>query len=134
MNPVSESHEVEIAPRQLNELVQRVRGVSAGYDHRQVGEDSTEGSSEPRQTVRSTQRREVDRVDTRKGERHELAQTDDDGRPLFLIRKERQHSPNKIDLAMCGVLSWEAAKDAITEGAVSEGGPSIYETEELLVL
>ena len=50
--------------------------------------------------------------------RHDLAQRDDDGHPLFNIRKERGDSPNKIDLAMAAVLSWEARNDAISSGAV----------------
>lgn len=49
--------------------------------------------------------------------RHDLPQRDDDGKPLWLIRKERSDSPNKIDLAMAAVLSWEARTDAITSGA-----------------
>lgn len=49
--------------------------------------------------------------------RHDLPQRDEDGKPLWLIRKERSDSPNKIDLAMAAVLSWEARTDAITAGA-----------------
>jgi hypothetical protein len=48
--------------------------------------------------------------------RHDLPQRDDDGKPLWLIRKERSDSPHKIDLAMAAVLSWEARTDAITAG------------------
>ena len=51
-------------------------------------------------------------------QRHDLAQRDDDGLPLFNIRKERGDSPNKIDLAMAAVLSWEARNDAIGDGAM----------------
>ena len=50
--------------------------------------------------------------------RHDLPQLDEQGRPLFLIRKERSDSPNKIDLAMAGVLSWEARNDTIAAGAL----------------
>jgi len=49
--------------------------------------------------------------------RHDLPQRDEQGRPLYLIRKERSDSPNKIDLVMAGVLSWEARNDAIAAGA-----------------
>ena len=50
--------------------------------------------------------------------RHDLVQRDDHGLPLFNIRKERGDSPNKIDLAMAAVLSWEARNDAISDGAM----------------
>jgi len=50
--------------------------------------------------------------------RHELPQRDDQGRPLWLIRKDRQDSVQKIDLAMAAVLSWEARNDAIASGAL----------------
>lgn len=49
--------------------------------------------------------------------RHNLPQLDERGEPLWLIRKERPDSPNKIDLGMCAVLSWEARNDAIAAGA-----------------
>jgi phage terminase large subunit-like protein len=42
---------------------------------------------------------------------------DDQGEPLWLIRKERPDSPNKIDAAMAGLLSWEARTDAIAADA-----------------
>jgi phage terminase large subunit-like protein len=48
----------------------------------------------------------------------ELLQRDDDGRRLWLIRKERPDSPHKIDFAMAAVLSWEARTDAIAAGAM----------------
>ena len=66
--------------------------------------------------------------------RHDLPQRDDDGQTMFLIRKERSDSPNKIDLAMCGVLSWEARNDAVSEGAQGSDVPSIYETQELRMI
>jgi hypothetical protein len=46
-----------------------------------------------------------------------LAQRDEQGKPLWLIQKERADSPYKIDLAMAAVLSWEARNDAIAAGA-----------------
>ena len=36
--------------------------------------------------------------------------------PLWLIQKERPDSPNKIDLCMAAVLSWQARNDAVTLG------------------
>jgi phage terminase large subunit-like protein len=41
---------------------------------------------------------------------------DDDGAPLWLIRKERPGSPKKIDAAMAGCLSWRARTDALASG------------------
>jgi phage terminase large subunit-like protein len=41
---------------------------------------------------------------------------DEKGVPLWTIYKERSDSPNKIDLAMAGILSWEARRDALTSG------------------
>jgi hypothetical protein len=58
---------------------------------------------------------------------------DDDGTPLWLIQKDRPMSPNKIDAAMAGCLSWQARLDAIASGARAEG-PSVYETRGLISL
>lgn len=52
--------------------------------------------------------------------RRDLATRTDDDRPLWIIQKERPDSPNKIDLAMAGCLSWEARCDAITAGALND--------------
>ena len=52
--------------------------------------------------------------------RHELKQRDDQDRPLFYIRKERADSPNKIDLGMAGILSWEARLDAVAAGMTGQ--------------
>jgi hypothetical protein len=41
---------------------------------------------------------------------------DDDGKFLWMIGKEGAKSVNKIDLAMCAVLSWRARGDAIADG------------------
>jgi len=49
--------------------------------------------------------------------KHELPQLDETGKRLWLIRKERSDSPQKIDLAMAAILSWEARTDAIGSGA-----------------
>lgn len=50
---------------------------------------------------------------------YEVYEIDVDGspEPLWTIRKERPDSENKIDLAVCGVGSWEARNDAIAGGA-----------------
>jgi hypothetical protein len=50
--------------------------------------------------------------------RRDLPQVDEDGRALWVIQKERPDSPHKIDLAMAGVLSWEARTDAVAAGAM----------------
>lgn len=55
-------------------------------------------------------------------------QTDEAGKPLWLIQKDRPDSPHKIDLAMAAVLSWEARTDAIAAGATKAP------TYQLLVL
>jgi len=61
--------------------------------------------------------------------RKELKERDEDGHVLWLIRKERSDSPNKIDLAMAAVLSWRARTDAIALGVT--GSESKYEHEGL---
>lgn len=43
---------------------------------------------------------------------------DEKGESLWLIRKDRPESPQKIDAAMGGCLSWEARKDALASGAL----------------
>lgn len=44
---------------------------------------------------------------------------DDDGERMWVIQKERQDSPNKIDPAVAGALSWRARADAIANGALN---------------
>lgn len=55
---------------------------------------------------------------------------DEAGQRLWILRKERPDSPNKIDGAMGAVLSWEARNDAIAAGEVA--GESVYETRGAL--
>jgi hypothetical protein len=57
---------------------------------------------------------------------------DDDGSPLWLIQKDRPFSPNKIDFAMSGCLSWQAALDAIASGVlnIKPKGFSLYIPED----
>jgi phage terminase large subunit-like protein len=45
-----------------------------------------------------------------------LKMLDDEGKPLWVIEKERHDSPFKMDGAMAGCLSWEARSDAIGAG------------------
>lgn len=52
--------------------------------------------------------------------RHDLPMRNELGESLWLIRKERKDSPQKIDFAMAGVLSWEARNDAIAAGVKIE--------------
>ncbi len=48
---------------------------------------------------------------------------DEQGRALWLIRKDRSDSPHKIDAAMASVLSWEARTDAIAAGVLDQPKP-----------
>lgn len=48
--------------------------------------------------------------------KHNLTMVDDEGQPLWVIRKERPDSIRKIDAAMAGALSWEARGDAVAAG------------------
>lgn len=45
---------------------------------------------------------------------------DEHGQPLWTIEKERRDSPFKIDLAMAGVLSWQARLDAMKTGEMKK--------------
>lgn len=58
--------------------------------------------------------------------RHDLPQLDDQGKPMWLIRKERSDSLYKIDLAMAAVLSWEARTDAKAAGADLDKAAGIF--------
>jgi hypothetical protein len=49
--------------------------------------------------------------------KHEINLEDDEGQPLFYLEKERRDSPEKIDIAVAAVLSWEARGDAKAAGA-----------------
>lgn len=49
--------------------------------------------------------------------KQELPQRDEQGKALWLIKKDRPDSPHKMDLAMASILSWEARTDAIAAGA-----------------
>ena len=63
--------------------------------------------------------------------RRPLTFVDEDGKPLWVIQKERPDSPAKIDAAMAAVLAWEARNDAVAKGMT---GHSVYEDRGLLVV
>lgn len=50
--------------------------------------------------------------------------TDEEEKPLWILRKERPDSAKKIDAAMAAVLSWEARNDAV---AGAEGPPPSFD-------
>lgn len=52
--------------------------------------------------------------------RYPLQVRDEDGRPMWSLRKDRPHSPNKIDGAMAAVLASEARSDAIAAGVLNQ--------------
>lgn len=52
--------------------------------------------------------------------REPLNVRDEDGRPMWRIRKDRPHSPNKIDGAMAGVISAECRSDAVAAGVLNQ--------------
>ena len=58
-------------------------------------------------------------------QRHDLLQRDETGKPLWLIQKERPDSPQKIDLAMAAVLSWQARTDAVAMGVSDDEAPAL---------
>jgi hypothetical protein len=66
--------------------------------------------------------------------RRDLRERDDQGRPLWVVQKDRPDSIFKIDAAMAGVLSWEARTDALAAGQVT--GESVWESDqyELLII
>jgi phage terminase large subunit-like protein len=55
---------------------------------------------------------------------------DENGVPLWTIYKERPDSVHKIDMAMAGILSWEARSDAISSGVIKKS-KSVYESRGL---
>lgn len=59
-----------------------------------------------------------------------LPTKDEEGRPLWVIYKERPMSPRKIDAAMAAILSWQARTDAIALG-VGKKQESVYNTRGL---
>lgn len=51
--------------------------------------------------------------------KHETNFRDEDGELLYTISKAGKNSPDKIDIAMAAVLSWEARNDALAAGATN---------------
>jgi hypothetical protein len=51
---------------------------------------------------------------------------DEQGSPLWVLRKERKDSPHKIDAAMAAILSWEARNDALSSGAAEQRDPGDF--------
>jgi phage terminase large subunit-like protein len=49
--------------------------------------------------------------------RKTLRMVDEEGKPLWVIYKERADSPFKIDAAMAAILSWQARTDALQQDA-----------------
>jgi hypothetical protein len=58
---------------------------------------------------------------------------DEEGHPLWTIRKDAPDSPLKIDAAMAAVLSWEARGDAIAAG-IGRKRVSVYEERGMELL
>jgi phage terminase large subunit-like protein len=66
--------------------------------------------------------------------RKDVREVDEQGQPLFIVTKDQPKSPNKIDFAIAGILSWEARRAALIEGVGQPTGPSIYEERGLVVI
>lgn len=49
-------------------------------------------------------------------QKHEIKMVDEEGKPLWVVRKERHDSDKKIDLAMAGGMSNQARLDALRSG------------------
>jgi hypothetical protein len=58
--------------------------------------------------------------------RRKITAKDDDGRPLWVISKDRPDSPRKMDAAAASVISWEARGDAIATGATPSGPSQVF--------
>lgn len=58
--------------------------------------------------------------------RQPLNLRDEDGRPLWTIRKEFRGAPRKIDAAMAGCLSWECRGDAVAAGAKKRRSKAVF--------
>jgi phage terminase large subunit-like protein len=57
--------------------------------------------------------------------RRNLRIQDDEGQALWVIEKERQDSPKKMDGAMAAVISWQARGDAFEDQALDEPVPLV---------
>lgn len=65
--------------------------------------------------------------------RRALTLRDEQGKPLWVMQKERPDSPHKIDLAMAACLAWEARRDALAAGMLA-AGRSVYADRGLVVI
>lgn len=63
--------------------------------------------------------------------RRPIHEDGEDGRPLYLIEKDRKDSPNKMDAAMAAVLSRQAQLSAIADG---EHVPEIRHASEAIAM
>lgn len=68
-----------------------------------VGETSNDGDEDFWEHIGHAQKRDTNFLD-------------DEGKPLWVMSKDRPDSPRKIDLAMAGGLSWQARLDALAAG------------------
>jgi hypothetical protein len=55
--------------------------------------------------------------------RRSVPMRDEDNQPMWVIEKERRDSTDLIDLAVCGVLSWQARLDAVAAGEMKRPTP-----------
>lgn len=85
--------------------------IRAFWDAVRVGELSHDGSPDFQRHIGNAVRRDI-------------RMRDENGLQYFCIQKERADSVFKIDLAMAGILAWEARGDAIKAGALAEEEPS----------
>lgn len=58
-----------------------------------------------------------------------LGSRDEKGERLWVVQKERKDSPNKMDAAPAGILSWQARLDAIAKGVGLVMPPQSYAVE-----
>lgn len=79
------------------------------------GEVKNDGDLKMREHIGNAQKRDAKVVD-------------DEGIPMWTMTKERHDSPNKIDYAMAGGLSWQACLDAIAAGEAVEKKPNFIYT------
>lgn len=101
----------------MNQMVYAIRGFNNSILAKELTHD---GNPDYSRHIGNAVRKKVNIVD-------------DHGEPFWLIFKERADSPKKIDLAMAGILSWQARCDALKTGA-PDNNLSIYETRGMVVV
>lgn len=92
--------------RNLRKTASMCRAYAAAID---AGEVTHDGDEQFARHISNAQKRD-------------LKMSDDEGKPLWVMQKERHDSPNKIDCAMAGGLSWQARLDALASGVSKAGG------------